>query len=87
MDVKVHVATPVTVLKLAVTSTSMPLVAVRSTRVLKEVRPDGTLITVLPKPMLPSWKVLQSRFASSCWVTTTVWAGALALGLFSNSIP
>jgi hypothetical protein len=65
----------------------MPRVAVRSTRVLYEVRPEGTLTTVFPKAMLPSWKVLQSRLESSCWVTTTVWAGAVAVGLFSNSMP
>jgi hypothetical protein len=52
--------------------------------VLKDVRPDGTGTTVVPKPKSPNWKVLQSRLGSSCSVTVTVWAGALAVASFSK---
>ena len=53
---------------------------------LYESSPDGTEISVLPKPMSPNWKVLRSRFELSCWVTTTVWAGAVAVASLVKSI-
>jgi multidrug efflux pump subunit AcrB len=39
---------------------------------------SGTTSVHSPKWIAPNWKVLQSKPASSCWVTTTVWAVALA---------
>ena len=41
---------------------------------------------MLPKPMSPSWKVLQSRLGLSWSVTTTVAAGAVALDSLVKSM-
>ena len=53
---------------------------------LYDVRPAGTWTTVLPKPTSPSWNVLRSRLELSCSVTTTVAAGAVAVGSLVKSM-
>ena len=85
----VQVTRPVCWSRPALTSTcsGVPSTLVVSTVVGYDCKPAGTVIVIAPKPMLPSWNVVQSRFGSSCSVTVTSWAAAVAfVGSFSNSM-
>ncbi len=79
------VTRPVLRLMPSVISTSnVSLLYVMGTVVSYDWAPCGIVMRVLPKPTPVNAKVDQLRLGSSWSVTTTSWAGAVAVGWFSN---